>query len=189
SRALDTPLQWFISGTLEAPANTLSDLTQELRYWGLVDLPVDKYRVIGAARPLELLLCQALRGDVVPAIIVDSFPYLLASTRWRSRLVLAYAREVGDSRVMTRLGWLADVTRNLYKAGELAEAENQRGPLLTLTKKATRGEKADSLGHPAGDFATVTVLNMRWNITYAGTADDFKKRILALRALKPVRSE
>lgn len=189
SRSLDTPLQWFITGTLEAPSASLHDLTIELRYWGLADLPTEKTKIVGACRPLEQLLCQAIRGDSVPTIIVESFPYLLATTKWKSRLILAYARETGDGRVLTRLGWLADIARSLNKAGDLPEAEHQRAPLLTLTKKATKGEKADSLGHPAGDFATVTVLNMRWNITYSGTADAFKARAQALRAMKPTRTE
>jgi transcriptional regulator with XRE-family HTH domain len=185
ARALDMPLQWLITGAVEPPGTSLNDLTMELRHYGLADLPTEKTRIVGACRPLEQLLCLALKGDAIPNIIVESYPYLLASTKWRSRLVLAYAKEVGDGRVLTRLGWLADIARTLHKAGDLPEAENQRGPLFTLTKKAPKGDKSDSLGHPAGDFATVTVINMRWNITYDGSAEAFKKRTMELRALKP----
>lgn len=189
ARSLDVPLQWFISGTLEGAVGTLAELTVELRYWGIRDLPMQDIRIPGAFRPVEQLICLAIRGDAVPRLIVESMPYLLATVKWKSRLITAYAREVGDSRVLTRLGWLADITRSLYKAGQLAEAANQRGALNTLSKKATKGEKADSLGHPASDWATVPVVNMRWNMTYASNMDDFKKRVEQLRALKPVREE
>jgi hypothetical protein len=143
--------------------------------------------VPGSFRPVEQLFCLALRGDAVPKVIVESMPYLLSTVKWKSRLIMAYAREVGDARVLTRLGWLADITRSLHKAGHLAEAATQRGALNTLIKKASKGEKADSLGHPASDWATVPVVNMRWNMTYAANIDEFKKRVEQLRALKPAR--
>jgi len=188
ARCLDVSLQWFITGSLEPAANS-ADWKCELRYWGIYDLPTEGARVPGAFRPIEQLLAVILAGDLVPKIIVESMPYLLATTRWRSRLLLAYAREVGDVRVPGRLGWLADVTRSLFKAGQLVEAQSQRGPLLTITKKATKNEKSDSLGHPAADWSTVPVVNMRWNITYAASADQFKHRVEQLRKLKPVREE
>ncbi|MFO0813354.1 MAG: helix-turn-helix transcriptional regulator [Gemmatales bacterium] len=186
ARSLDAPLQWFITGTVE-PASGLADLVPELRYYGLADLPTEKARVPGAFRPLEQLICLAIRGDNVPKQLIESMPYLLATTRWKSRLVLAYAREVADGRVGTRLGWLADVTRSLFKAGHLPEADGQKGALLTLTKKTSKGDKPDSLGHPAADWATVPAINMRWNMTYVATAEQFKERVIALRAMQPVR--
>ena len=115
ARCLDVPLQWFITGSLE-PAATVADWKCELRYWGLYDLPAEGLRVPGAFRPIEQLLAVVLKGDLIPKTVVESMPYLLATTRWRSRLILAYAREVGDPRVLGRLGWLADVTRSLHKA-------------------------------------------------------------------------
>ncbi len=188
ARCLDVPLQWFITGSLEPAANP-ADWKCELRYWGLYDLAVEGLRVPGAFRPLEQLLTVVLKGDLVPKNIVESMPYLLATNRWRSRLLLAYAREAGDARVLGRLGWLADVTRSLHKAGQLVEAQAQAAPLLTITKKATKSEKSDSLGHPAADWSTVPVVNMRWNITYTASADQFKLRVEQLRKLRPVREE
>jgi transcriptional regulator with XRE-family HTH domain len=188
ARSLEMPLQWFISGTVEPPV-TSTDLTAELRHYGILDMPLEKAKVPGAYRPIELLLCQAMRGDTIPKPLIESMPWLLATTKWKSRLVLAYAREVGDGRVPTRLGWLADVARSLFKAGHLPEADRQKGPLLTLTKKTTKGDKPDSLGHPAGDWATVPAINMRWNMTYVATADQFKERAAALRAMQPVKEE
>lgn len=187
ARSLDAPLQWFITGTLEPAVSTLADMTCELRYWGLADLPLEKARVPGAFRPIEQLLCLVLKGDSVPKLLIESMPYLLATTKWKSRLILAYGREVGDSRVLTRLGWLADITRSLFKAGHLPEAEAQRGPLLTLTKKTSRGEKPDSLGNPAADWDTLPVVNNRWNMTYVATAEQFKVRAEQLRKLKVVQ--
>lgn len=189
ARCLDVPLQWFITGSLEPSSSAAADWKCELRYWGLYDLPKEAERVPGAFRPIEQLLTVVMKGDQVPKLIVESMPYLLATTRWRSRLLLAYARETGDPRVLGRLGWLTDVTRSLHKAGHLVEAQAQRGPLLTITKKAVKGEKSDSLGHPAADWSTVPVVNMRWNITYAANVDQFKVRVEQLRKLKPVREE
>lgn len=186
ARSLGISLQWFITGTLEPSAATPAELQYELRHWGIYDLPLDAVKVPGAFRPVEQLIVLILKGDQIPKLIIESMPYLLAVTRWRSRLLLAFARDAGDSRVLARLGWLADITRSLHKAGHLAEAQAQRAALLTLTKKATKATRQDSLGHPAGDFDTVPVISTRWNISYAANMDSFKKRAEQLRALRPV---
>lgn len=187
ARSLDMPLQWFVSGTLEPASTSLGDMTSELRFWGIADLPQDKARVPGAFRPIEQLLCLVMKGDAVPKLLVESMPYLMSTTPWKSKLVLAYGREVGDGRVLTRLGWLADITRSLHKAGHLPEAEAQRGPLLTLTKKTSRGEKPDGMGNPAADWDTLPVVNNRWNMTYVASAEQFKARAEQLRKLKVVQ--
>lgn len=185
ARSLDAPLQWFISGTLEPAAVTNADWRCELRYWGVSDLPLEGAKVPGAFRPIEQLLTLILKGDQVARMLVESMPYLLATTPWRSRLMLAYARETGDVRVRSRLGWLADITRSLHKAGHLPEAQSRRGALLTLTKKTTKGDKQDSLGSPAGDFDTLPVISNRWNMSFAGSVEQFKTRVEQLRALRP----
>src|SRR5262245_40890617 len=151
ARALALPFQWFITGTLPPPEEGLAQLATELRHWGVYDLFTEGAIVPGAFRPLELLLAQTLRGDAFPKKLIESIPYVLATNSWRSRLALAYAREVGDPRVLTRLGWLADVTRTLFRTGQLPEAQERRGALFTLMKKTAKSPKPDGLGHPATD--------------------------------------
>lgn len=186
ARSLDAPLQWFITGSLEPSVANSADWRCELRFRGIYDLPTEGAKVPGAFRPVEQLLTVVLRGDAVPKTIIESMPYLLATNHWRSRLMLAYAREAGDPRVPSRLGWLADISRSLHKAGFLSEAQANRAALLTLTKKTSRAAKQDSLGHPAGDFDSSPIINSRWNMSYAGSLDQFKTRVEQLRALRPV---
>jgi transcriptional regulator with XRE-family HTH domain len=187
ARSLDVPMQWFISGGVRPPEEGMPHLVVELRHWGIYDLATEGALVPGAFRPLELLLAQTLRGDVFSKKLIESIPYLLATAPWRSRLVLAYGREVGDPRVLTRLGWLADVTRTLHKTGQLTEAQERRGALFTLVKKTTKSSKPDGLGHPATDWSGIPPVYKRWNITYAGTLDQFHQRVEQLRQLRPVR--
>ncbi len=187
SRSLDVPLQWFISGTGEPAAQSLADMALELRHFGIFDLEVENARVPGAFRPLEQLLAQTLRGDQISTKIIEAIPYVLATNLWRSRLLLAYGQDVGDVRVLSRLGWLADVTRTLNKNGLFAEAQTRRGSLLALTKKTSKAAKPDSLGHPATDWHSVPSVYKRWNVTYAAGLDQFKQRIDQLRNLRPVR--
>ena len=71
-------------------------------------------------------------------------------------------------------------------AGHLPEAQANRAALLTLTKKTTKAPKQDSLGHPAGDFDSSPIIHSRWNMSYAGSIDQFKARTEQLRALRPV---
>lgn len=187
ARALDAPLQWFITGTPGPTEEGLPNLTLELRHWGVYDLATEGAWVPGAFRPLELLLTQTLRGDELNKKLIEAIPYLLATTPWRSRLLLAYAREGGDPRVLTRLGWLADVTRTLHKTGQLPEAQDRRPALYTLVKKTTKSQRPDGLGHPATDWGGVPPVYKRWNITYSGTLEHFRQRIDHLRKLRPVR--
>src|SRR5690242_7557794 len=63
ARALDAPLQWFVSGSLTPSAEGLPNFAAELRYWGVYDLESEVTLVPGAFRPLELLLVQTLSGD------------------------------------------------------------------------------------------------------------------------------
>jgi transcriptional regulator with XRE-family HTH domain len=189
ARSLDVPLQWFISGSSEPALQTTGDLTLEMRFWGVLDLEGAEARVPGAFRPFEQLLAQMLRGDVVSPQLVESVPYLLATVPWRSTLVLAFTRTSDDQRVGARIGWLADVARSLNRTGGLAEAEARRPALQTLARK-TAGAKADrpdSLGHPATDWSVVPAVYRRWNVTYAGSLESFKKRCEVLRSLRPVR--
>jgi transcriptional regulator with XRE-family HTH domain len=189
ARALDTSLQWFITGSSEPFAGSLADLSVELRFWGVRDWKSDAARVPGAFRPLEQLLVQTLRGDELPIKLVEAIPYVLATTPWKSRLLLAFGRDAGDDRVLTRLGWLADVTRTLNKIGQLPEAQNRRGALQTITKNTAKAPRPDGLGHPATDWSIVPAVYKRWNITYAGGLESFKQRADQLRKLKPTSEQ
>jgi transcriptional regulator with XRE-family HTH domain len=189
ARALDVPLQWFISGTVTPPEDDLSQLSTELRHWGVYDLSTEGAVVPGAFRPLEQLLPLALRGDGINRKLLESMPYVLAINVWRSTRLLAHGRQVGDPRVLLRLGWLADVTKALYRAGQLPEAEGRRGALAAMIKK-TKGQKSqkpESLGHPATDWSSVPSVYKRWNVSYAGSLDHFRQRTEHLRKLRPVR--
>jgi len=187
ARALDVPLQWFISGTLFPPEVGVPNLALELRYCGVYDLTSEGLIVPGAFRPVELLFAQTLRGDELNRTLIEAIPYVLATNPWRSRLLLAYGREVGDPRVLTRLGWLADVTRTLHKTGQLPEAQERRPALLTLVKKTSKGQRPDGLGHPATDWASVPPVYKRWNVTYSGSLEHFRQRTDHLRKLRPAR--
>jgi transcriptional regulator with XRE-family HTH domain len=189
ARALDVPLQWFVSGSIGPPEEGMAHLTTELRHWGIYDLPTEGAVVPGAFRPLELLLPLALRGDGLNRKLVEAMPYVLAINSWRSRRVLTYGREVGDPRVLTRLGWLADVARTLYREGQLPEAEERRAALATLIKKtrAAKAPKPDGLGHPATDWSHLPGMYRRWNVSYTGSIDHFRQRAEHLRKLRPAR--
>lgn len=190
AEVLKVPIEWFIAGRC-MPTYDLRGIALELYRLGIRDLQVSDPRVPGSARHREEVLVIAVSGDRPEPRIVEAVPFLLLQRYYIVELVTAFAG-VFDKRALTRLAWLSEIAQTLNRSGampHLTWSSASAGPahLYALKKAGEQGLKKptllpepDSLGHPgSGHFSPIW---RRWNITYAGTMDDFRRRTIEVHA-------
>jgi hypothetical protein len=183
ARALDRPLQWFLTGT-DRPGTALQDLAIELRRLGAVDLSVGDSRVPGAFRPAEEVVALVLSGASPEPRVVEAIPAVLAWNRWNPALLRAYARSAGR-KTLYRLAWLADITLALDRRhgfpGGCPGKESLTRFLQRIKPPAAKGW--DDLGHPLSE-PPASPLWKRWRINYAVDLDGFRSRAEQLAELR-----
>ena len=180
---LKVPLEWLTAGHC-TPTNDLRGIALELYRLGIRDLEVSDPRVPGTFRHKEELLVLAVAGDRPEPRVVEAIPYLLLRRHFLARLVAAFA-DVYDRRVCERLAWLSEIafalnqlsTMPLLPFGSTPEGHRSRPSYLqVLIRQAKKAPEPDSLGHPSKGH--LPPIWRRWNITYAGTMDDFLRRTI-----------
>jgi transcriptional regulator with XRE-family HTH domain len=175
--ALKCPLDRLIRAT--APASALQEIAIQLYHLGARDLVVADPQVPGSFRHPEEVLVLALSGDRPEPRVVEAMPFVLANGLFRASLVAAFSL-LHDRRARTRVAWLADVALALGRLSTAPLTVLSELLLRSLARRAAQETAPDSLGHPAA--GTVPPIWRRWNITYAGTMDDFARRTGELRA-------
>ena len=182
ARALDLPLQQFLSGT-DRPGSSVSDLAIELRSLGLIDLWVESPTVPGAFRPPEEVVARAVAGPTPEVRIVEGVPAVLAWNRWQAPLLRAFAKTTGP-RTVYRLAWLADLALALNRMGGFPGGCPGKEDLAAFVKKVRKPALAawDDLGKPARAPAA-SPLWKRWRINYAADLDTFRQRAQQLASL------
>ncbi len=182
--ALKVPLEWLTAGR-KFPRPDLKGIAVELHHLGIRDLEVSDAHVPGSFRHGEEVLVIALSGDRPEPRIVEAIPFLLARLRFRASLATAFA-EYYDRRVRTRLAWLCDITLALSRLSTMPVSVESEANLKSLIKKGVKAAEPDSLGYPSS--GKLPPIWRRWNITYAGTMDDFLRRTIevhtAFRAIQ-----
>jgi transcriptional regulator with XRE-family HTH domain len=199
AKALKAPLEYFVSGRF-SPGVELRDIAIELYRLGIRDLEVSDPRVPGTFRHKEEILVLAVAGDRPEPRVIESIPYLLLRRHFLPAFTAAFA-DLYDERTRTRLAWLSEIALALNELssmpllpfGSTPDGRRSRpaslGWLIKEGKKpyespkeirydgmrtGRRAPEPDSLGHPGdGKFPPIW---RRWNITYAGTMDDFLRR-------------
>ena len=153
----------------------LQGIAIELYHLGIRDLAVANPQVAAAFRLAEEVLVLALSGDCPEPRVVEAVPFLLARRSFRASVAYAFA-DVHDQRVKTRLGWLSDVTLALSRLSTMPVTVNARSrvDLSAFIKFGAKATESDSLGHPS--HGVLSPIWRRWNITYAGTLQDFQRR-------------
>ena len=129
----------------------------------------------GAFRRPEQIVPLALRGDNPDPRVVEAIPFVLARQPLVVPLTLAFA-DFYDSRIRARLAWLSKITLVLEQSNRFPIAIESERQLSAFIRRATKPDKPDSLGHPSRQKPPP--IWARWNITYAGTLDDFYKRTI-----------
>jgi transcriptional regulator with XRE-family HTH domain len=163
----------------------LQEIAVELRNLGMVDLRISNARVPGAFHPAEQVISLALVGDEPEPRIVEAIPAVLAWNVWNLHLLRAYGLTY-DSRVTSRLAWLADVALSIDKAEGFPGGILDKQKLSRFLKMVKRPQSPDSLGRLAGGSPLSPVWK-RWNITYAGNLATFRERGQYLHDLKEKR--
>jgi transcriptional regulator with XRE-family HTH domain len=183
ARALDLPLQAFLSGS-DRPGGGARDVALELRHLGLADLWVEGAVVPGAFRRPEEVLALVVAGEQPEARIVEGLPAVLAWNRWEGILLRAFAR-VSGRRTLYRLAWLADVALILDRVGGFPGGCPGKEDLTAFVKTIKRPPPArwDSLGRPAPALPASPVWK-RWRINYAADLDTFRQRAETLASLR-----
>ncbi len=117
----------------------------------------------------------ALSGERPEPRVVEAVPFLLARHKFRASLTAAFAK-YHDKRVRTRLAWLSEITTALSRSSAMPLSVESETSLKSLIAQGVKGTDPDSLGHPA--TGKLSPIWHRWNITYAGTIDDFLRRTI-----------
>jgi transcriptional regulator with XRE-family HTH domain len=182
ARALDLPLQRFLSGS-DRPGGGPREIAIELRRLGLIDLWVEGPLVPGAFRRPEEVVALAVAGKEPEARIVEAIPALLAWNRWNGSLLRAFARETGRA-TLYRLAWLADVALALDRLGGFPGGCPGKEDLAAFVKRLKRPPSArwDDLGRPA-ETPPTSPLWKRWRISYAADLATFRQRAEGLVSL------
>src|SRR5262245_19596797 len=183
ARALDVPLQRFLSGK-DRPGGEVQELASELRNLGLIDMWVERPAVPGAFRRPEEVVALAVAGEEPEARIVEGMPAVLAWNRWHPLLLRAFAR-ASERRTVYRLAWLADVALALDRMGGFPGGCPGKGSLAAFVKwvKRPRTDRWDGLGRPAHEPPT-SPLWKRWRINYAADLGTFRQRAEGLVSLR-----
>jgi len=174
ARVLKIPWERLISGR-DRPFAGLRGIAFELYHLGITDLQIAHPRVPGAFRRPEQVLALALRGDAPDPRIVEAIPFVLARQSFVVPLTLAFA-DIYDPRIRHRLAWLSQITLALDQSNRLPVAIESERQLSGLVRRARKPDQADSLGHPSRKKPSP--IWARWNITYAGTLDEFHQRAI-----------
>ena len=175
AEALQVPLEWLIAGRW-TPTNDLRGIALELYRLGIRDLVVSDSQVPGSFRHDEEVLVLAVCGDRPEPRVVEAIPFLLARRDFHGPLAAAFA-DVHDPRARARLAWLSEIALAFSRSSKMPLAiESTPACLHSLIALGEKGAKPDSLGHPrTGPSPPIW---RRWNITYAGTVDDFLRRTM-----------
>lgn len=181
AEVLKVPLEFLTTGRFTAPYD-LPGIAIELYRLGIRDLVVSEPRVPGTFRHKEEVLFLSLAGERPDPRVIEAIPYLLLLRHFLPRLVAGFAR-VYDERVLPRLAWLSEIALALVEVKSMPrvpflglEAARGSAPsyLYALIDEGEKATTPDSLGYPrSGHFSPIW---KRWNITYAGTMDDFLRR-------------
>jgi hypothetical protein len=180
ARALDVPLQWFLSAT-NRPGSELRDIVLELRRLGLIDLWFEEPNVPGAFRHPEEVIAIVVGSETPEARIVEGLPAVLAWNRWRVPLLRGFLRGQVAAR---RVAWLADIALAIHRAGGFPGGCPGVKDLTRLvnTIPALDTKSWDSLGRSPHDPSRSPIWK-RWHVSYPGTLDVFRKRAADLVAL------
>jgi transcriptional regulator with XRE-family HTH domain len=181
ARALEFPLQWFLSGTL-CPALEPRDMTIELHHLGVVDLLVSDAHVPGAFRPPEQIVARIVSGDRPNPRIVEAIPAVFAWNQWNPLLLEAYAHTY-DPRATHRLGWLADIALTIHDRQGFPGGFVEPLRVGEFMTRVVSPAVPDSLGY-SGVGRTLPPVSKRWNITYAASLDTFLARATHLQELR-----
>jgi len=173
AKALQIPLQWFLTGA-ERPGNELEDIAIQLKRLGVVDLFVPQEQVPCVFRSNEEVLVLAVRGANPDPRVIEAIPAILAWHKWNNRLLKAYIFDYPETEA--RIGWLADVVLSIHRHRRFPGGISQEKSLQKIAMQFRPANVADSLGKPLPSEAQHTPIWKRWNITYAGTLDDFFAR-------------
>jgi transcriptional regulator with XRE-family HTH domain len=178
AEVLKTPLSWFTS-TWTFPRPDLRGIAIELHSLGIRDLAVANPEVPGSFRHREEVLALAVSGDQPEPRVIEAIPFLLARHKFRASLVAAFAR-YHDRRVRGRIAWLSSITLALSRLGSLPFPIESEIHLSALIRRGAKSREPDSLGHPGE--GRLPPIWRRWNITYAGTMQDFLRRSIEVHA-------
>jgi transcriptional regulator with XRE-family HTH domain len=182
ARALDVPLQRFLSGT-NAPGGGVRGIAIELRSLGLIDLWVEEPLVPGAFRRPEEVVAHGVAGEEPEARILEGMPAVLAWNRWDPGLLRAFARASGRE-TLFRVAWLADVAVTLDRMGGFPGGCPGREDLAAFLKRAPKPpDRWDDVGRPGHDPPASPVWK-RWRIKYAADLATFRRRAETLVSLK-----
>jgi transcriptional regulator with XRE-family HTH domain len=180
AEVLKVPLERLIERRWSPPTD-LRGIAIELYHLGIRDLEVTNPQVPGSFRHVEEVLVLALEGNHPPSRVVEAIPYVLAQRTFHAWLVDSFAT-LHDSRVRTRLAWLSEITLALSRLSTMPVFVGGRSQaqLDAFVKFGSRSSEPDSLGHPSrGNLPPIW---RRWNITYAGTLQDFLQRTIEVDA-------
>ncbi len=187
AKVLKVPLEFLTNGRC-TPTYDLRGIAVELYRLGIRDLEVADPRVPGTFRHKEELLFLAVAGERPEPRVIEAIPYLLLLRHFLPKLVTSFAK-VYDERALTRLAWLSEIALALVQVRTMplvpfTGSDAARGSipsyLYGLIEEGEKALKPDSLGHPGTErFPPIW---KRWNITYAGTMDDFLRRSIECHA-------
>jgi transcriptional regulator with XRE-family HTH domain len=186
AEALHVPLEWFVTGK-EQPGTALPDIAAELWHLGIVDLVVPQARVPGTYRPKEEVLALAIGTERPEPRVIEALPAVLAWNRWRPGLLEAFAR-VTHPKVLTRLGWLTEITLLLDRTGGFPGGLVGANDLTEFLTKVDRPHEPDDLGQP-GAAAPDHRAWKYWRIAYAVELSAFRERAEKLWALREARGD
>jgi transcriptional regulator with XRE-family HTH domain len=177
AKALEVPLQWFLSGT-EHPGGEIRDIVLELRRLGLIDLWFDEPSVPGAFRHREEVIALAVTGEEPEARIIEGLPAILAWNQWRIPLLRGFLRGQVAAR---RIAWLADIALGIHRANGFPGGCVSAKHLTRLVKTVTppNAESWDSLGR-SSEGPPRSPIWKRWRVSYPATLDLFRKRAESL---------
>jgi hypothetical protein len=141
---------------------------------GIRDLVVSDSQVPGSFRHDEEVVVLAVSGDRPEPRVVEAIPFVLARRDFNGSLVAAFAN-LHDKRARGRLAWLSELTLLFSRSRPTPlTIESTPASIQSLIDQGVKAPEPDSLGHPRTGRAPPVWL--RWNITYAGTVDDFVRR-------------
>jgi transcriptional regulator with XRE-family HTH domain len=174
AEVLKACLEWLIAGDYSSRTG-LRGIALELYQLGIRDLQVADPRVPGTFRHAEEVLVLAVSWDQPEPRVVEAIPYILARWKLRPSLIAGFAN-LHDPRARTRLAWLSDVTFALGRLSSAPLAIQTEGSLRALIRLGQKATEPDGLGHPSR--GNVSPIWRRWNVTYAGTLQDFLRRTI-----------
>lgn len=175
---LKVPIEWFLTGRTE-PTTDLRGIAIELNNLGVWDLEVSEQRVPGSFRYAEEIVVLAVSGKRPEPRVVEAIPYVLAIRQLRPVCLDAFAT-VHDTSAPTRLAWLCEIALALSRQRSFPVEIRHEEQLHAIISRGKKSQELDSLGHPGtGPRSSIW---RRWNITYAGTIDDFLRRAIEVHA-------